>query len=188
MKIFISGGCKNGKSMHAQKMSKLMKPEGKPLYYLATMIPKDDEDKSRIARHLQERDGWGFETVEAGSNVYETVKKLDCRGSFLFDSVTALLDNGMFLPNGEIDTNAHIKAATDLEVAVAAVENIVIVSDFIYSDAIQYNEYVEAYKSGLAYVDRKIAALCDVVLEACYGSLISYRGAEVFDKFYSCSI
>lgn len=65
MNIFISGGCKNGKSYHAQELARDMAVQGGlPLYYLATMIPHDDEDRARIRRHLSERDGWGFETVE----------------------------------------------------------------------------------------------------------------------------
>ena len=49
MNIFISGGCKNGKSLHAQELAKEMADvQHVPLYYIATMIPKDDEDHNRI--------------------------------------------------------------------------------------------------------------------------------------------
>ena len=45
MNIFISGGCKNGKSMYAQKLAKEMADaRGRALYYIATMIPTDEED------------------------------------------------------------------------------------------------------------------------------------------------
>ena len=57
MNILISGGCKNGKSYYAQKLALSMAQEKSlPLYYLATMIPVDDEDRVRIERHLKERD------------------------------------------------------------------------------------------------------------------------------------
>lgn len=60
MNIFISGGCKNGKSYYAQRRAKDMAENaGVPLYYIATMIPHDEEDRIRIRRHLSERDGWG---------------------------------------------------------------------------------------------------------------------------------
>lgn len=49
MNIFISGGCKNGKSYHAQELARDMARENSlPLYYLATMIPTDEEDRARI--------------------------------------------------------------------------------------------------------------------------------------------
>ncbi|MBQ2846082.1 MAG: bifunctional adenosylcobinamide kinase/adenosylcobinamide-phosphate guanylyltransferase, partial [Firmicutes bacterium] len=94
MNIFISGGCKNGKSYYAQRGAKEMAGSlGVPLYYIATMIPHDDEDRARIKRHLSERDGWGFETIEQGLSLTEILhnEAIDKNGVFLMDSVTALL-------------------------------------------------------------------------------------------------
>ena len=51
MTIFLSGGCKNGKSTLAQHAAKKLAGDG-PLYYIATMIPHDEEDRARIRRHL----------------------------------------------------------------------------------------------------------------------------------------
>ena len=104
MNVFISGGCKNGKSHHAQNIAKTM-ADGKnlPLYYLATMIPKDEEDEARVRRHIRERAGMGFDTIERGLNICGCLDGLtssgvpvDKRGVFLLDSVTALLSNEMF--------------------------------------------------------------------------------------------
>lgn len=65
MKILISGGAKNGKSIYAQKISKAMSLKyDVPLYYVATMEPTDEEDENRIKRHVQDRAGWGFTTIE----------------------------------------------------------------------------------------------------------------------------
>ena len=75
MTIFLSGGAKNGKSTWAQRFAKQLQGEG-PLYYLATMIPHDEEDEQRIRRHLQERDGWGFTTVECGRNILHSLLKI----------------------------------------------------------------------------------------------------------------
>lgn len=62
MNVFISGGCKNGKSHHAQNIAKTMADEKNlPLYYLATMIPKDEEDEARVRRHIRERAGMGLD-------------------------------------------------------------------------------------------------------------------------------
>ena len=64
MNILISGGCKNGKSYYAQKLALSMAQEKSlPLYYLATMIPVDDEDRVRIERHLKEREGSTYAAV-----------------------------------------------------------------------------------------------------------------------------
>ena len=93
-----------------------------PLYYLATMIPTDDEDRARIRRHLSEREGWGFDTIEQGRNICEALigstlsgEKVSPGGVFLLDSVTALLSNEMFLPEGTVVLDAAEKLAAELE-------------------------------------------------------------------------
>lgn len=172
MRIFISGGCKNGKSMHAQRLAKQM---GVPLYYVATMRPKDSEDDARVLTHQKAREGWGFQTVEAPDNILGAVACCDANGAFLLDSVTALLENEMFRDDG-IVPGAYKKVAADLTAVVGRLRNIVLVSDFIYSDACLYPELVEQYRKGLAYIDRELARVCDTVLEACCGELIVYKG------------
>lgn len=99
MNVLISGGCKNGKSYYAQKRAKTQSVKfGKPLYYIATMIPRDEEDMARIRKHIAERSGWGFKTLEQPYDLMCLLDdpEVDKSGIFLLDSVTALLDNEMF--------------------------------------------------------------------------------------------
>lgn len=63
MKIYISGGAKNGKSAWAEERARKL-AAGRPLYYVATMLPADGEDLGRIARHVASRAGKGFITIE----------------------------------------------------------------------------------------------------------------------------
>lgn len=173
MNIFISGGCKNGKSYYAQKRAKEMAGSlGVPLYYIATMIPHDDEDRARIKRHLSERDGWGFETIEQGLSLTEILhnEDIDKRGVFLMDSVTALLDNEMFDDEGNIDEAAPERVKADVLEFAAATGNTVFVSDYIYGDADFYSESVESYRCGLAAADRALAEVCEEVIEIAYGT------------------
>ena len=172
MSTFISGGCKNGKSFYAQRIAK---ESGSPLYYIATMIPHDSEDDARILRHRQERDGWGFETLECGSDILSCLEHADAKGSFLLDSVTALLSNEMFAPDG-FHPEAAGKIACELCEFVRRAPNTVLVSDFIYSDAAIYDEWTEAYRKGLAYIDRALAKACDCVIEVVNSQIIVYKG------------
>lgn len=183
MNIFISGGCKNGKSYHAQELARDMSREKKlPLYYLATMIPCDEEDNVRIRRHLAERDGWGFDTIEQGLNICEALKgktvsgaDVSPNGVFLLDSVTALLSNEMFRADGTIDLDAPERLAHELSDFAKRTRNTVFVSDYIYSDAYRFDEYTEAYRQGLALLDRTLAKLCDQVIEVTYGFKYLYK-------------
>lgn len=173
MNIFISGGCKNGKSYYAQRRAKeLAESLGVPLYYIATMIPHDEEDRARIKRHISERDGWGFETIEQGFSLPEILRNasIDKNGVFLMDSVTALLDNEMFDNEGNIDEAAPERVKKDMLEFAAATGNTIFVSDYIYGDADFYGETVESYRRGLAAADRALAEVCEEVIEIAYGT------------------
>ena len=172
MSTFISGGCKNGKSFYAQRIAKA---NGLPLYYIATMIPHDSEDDARIVRHRKEREGWGFETLECGADILSCLERADPAGSFLLDSVTALLSNEMFTAGG-MDPAAPGKIAGELTELVRRAPKTVLVSDYIYSDANLYDEWTETYRRGLARIDRALAAVCDDVLEVVHGQVIVHKG------------
>ena len=172
MSTYISGGCKNGKSFYAQRVAKA---GGSPLYYIATMIPSDDEDLARIHRHREERAGWGFETLECGADILTCLDQADPNGSFLLDSVTALLSNEMFSASA-MNEEAPEKLARELTAFVRRAPKTVLVSDYIYSDANLYDPWTEAYRRGLAHIDRALARSCDDVLEVVHGQVIVHKG------------
>lgn len=174
MNVLISGGCKNGKSYYAQQIARNQAADGKPLYYIATMRPADEEDYLRIKQHRQEREGWGFTTIEQSERISEI--NVDFSGSFLLDSVTALLDNEMFTAGGTIDVQAYKRLAFELDAFADKTGSTVFVSDGIYSDAIRYEALTEEYRKGLAYIDRMLAKKCDVVVEAAFGNITFIKG------------
>lgn len=214
MNIFISGGCKNGKSYYAQHLAKRQAEGDRPLYYLATMEPADEEDQARILRHRREREGWGFTTLERGCDIGSL--DADFSGGFLLDSVTALLSNEMFRtdqregssassdhpdvfsessdhpdvlsessdqPDGStgliVDPTAYLRVAEELVELAEKSGNVVFVSDYIYSDAVQYDELTELYRKGLAWIDRALAQKCDVVIEVAYGHIQLLKGVSI---------
>lgn len=156
--------------------------KNEPLYYLATMIPCDEEDEARIARHLSEREGWGFDTIEQGLNICDALTgktasgaEVSCDGVFLLDSVTALLSNEMFRADGTMDLAAPQRLAEELSRFASKTGSTVFVSDYIYSDADCFDEYTEAYRQGLALLDRTLAKLCEQVVEVSYGFKHLYK-------------
>ena len=176
MIVFVSGGAKNGKSGFAQDLAVKLSRGGKR-YYVATMIPVDEEDRERIRRHVADREGLGFETIECGGDILSCLN-YDKNGSFLLDSVTALLQNVMFPPdkNYEMDLDAADKCARDVVAFAGSVANAVIVSDYIYSDAQRYDESTECYRRCLANIDRLLARISDTVIEVSAGQLIFHKG------------
>ena len=175
MTVFISGGVKNGKSYHAQQIAKKLSGDG-ALYYLATMVPHDNEDEARISRHIKDRDGMGFQTIECPNVINSCLEKANPEGVFLLDSTTALLANEMFLEDGCVKYEAAEKVAEALCDLAEKVKGLVVVSDFIYSDAVRYDELTEAYRKGLAHIDKALARCFSTVLEICGGTVFCHKG------------
>lgn len=174
MTVFISGGAKCGKSSFAQDLTVALAGTGKR-YYVATMIPTAEEDMNRIRQHIADRDGMGFETVECFKDIM-TVAKTD--GTFLVDSVTSLIQNSLFPvdKNYEMDLNGANRCADALIQFARTVRHAVFVSDYIYSDVEAFSESTEMYRKCLADIDRRLAAVCDTVVEVSAGQLIIHKG------------
>ena len=177
MNVFISGGCKNGKTGFAQEIAFKLSGGGKR-YYVATMRPCDDEDRARIARHIAERAGLGFETLEQSRDIAACLQNARLDAAFLIDSVTALLVNEMYpdLRMRGADPEAADRCREGLLTIAAKAKNAVFVSDYIYSDAARYGELTENYRASLAQIDRALAEACDTVIELCAGNVIFHKG------------
>ena len=170
MIVFITGGCKNGKTHFALECAiKLAQNNDK--YYLATMIPFDEEDEKRIKNHQEERENLGFKTLEIGTNIGNI--HLANRGTVLLDSITSLLLNETFLleklENNNMGYDVAKKVCNDIDKLISTCDNLVIVSDFIYSDGIIYNEYTDTFMHNLASIDKHIAKISDVLIERISG-------------------
>lgn len=168
MTIFVTGGCKNGKSTYALKRAIALSEQG-PRYYLATLVPRDHEQWACVKKHRAARAGFGFLTIECPTFLSGSLEEADTGGVFLLDSVTALLSNEMFSLDGTMDIAASDRIIRDLEVFLAAVRHAVIVSDYIYSDGMNYSQTTCAFGKALARIDCFLAQKCDCVVEICGG-------------------
>ncbi len=169
MHYFISGGAKSGKSMRAQQIARdAAERLGVPLYYLAVMDPKDEEDLQRVRDHRKAREGWGFRTLEEPYDVLRALDAADASGVFLLDSVTALLANVMFR-GGKINPSAGEEVLMQMLSFADRTENTVFVSDDIFSDAAEYDEFTEDYRRALGRIGIALARRCDQVEEVSAG-------------------
>ena len=177
MTVFLSGGAKCGKSSLAQDLTVALARGGKR-YYVATLISSGQEDEVRIRRHLADRDGMGFETVECFRNILDCLQTADKDGAFLVDSVTSLIQNALFPveKNYEMDLDGAQRCADELVAFAGTVRHAVFVSDYIYSDAETYSESTEMYRKCLADIDRRLAKISDTVIEVSAGQVMIHKG------------
>ena len=190
MNYLIIGGSKSGKSEASEKIALTLSRETKSMIwcesltqrrsvsrvsldkviYIATMKPYDKEDEERIKKHIQNRVGLNFTTLEVQRNLHEIVNNIKSDDTVLLDSITSLLTNEMFIGN-EIINNPSINILNGLKQIIKKAKNTVVVSDYIFNDAIEYDEITEKFKRELAIINKELAKSCENVIECSFGNV-----------------
>lgn len=183
MIILIVGGSKSGKSKYGELWSKVLSKNKENLYYLATMNPYDLEDLKRIEDHVESRKGYGFKTIEQYKDLANVVDKFSKIDTVLLDSLTSLVTNEMFSSEifeiDRVNEKINEKILEEIEALTDKVNNLVIVSDYVFSDAILYDKHTKNFKKQLGIIHCNIAKKADVVVEAVYGNIIIHKGREL---------
>lgn len=176
MIIFVVGGAKSNKSSIGELLSVNLHSGGN-LFYLATMNPYDKEDLKRIEAHIENRKDYNFITVEQKRDLHEVFNKFSIEDTVLLDSITSLLTNEMFQKD-KVNEDVSEKIINDIIQIGNKVRNLVIVSDYVFSDGIIYDKYTENFKRELGAINCSIAVISDVVIESSFGSLVFHKGIE----------
>ena len=90
--IFVTGGCRSGKSSYAQQRAEGI---GGRLIYVATCPVTDPEIVQRIARHQEERRGNGWETREEQTDLAGILSCTE-EAAVLVDCLTLWINNVMY--------------------------------------------------------------------------------------------
>lgn len=90
--ILITGGCRSGKSAHAQHLAESL---GGKRAYVATSPVADEEMRVRIARHRQERCNRGWETIEEQTDLAGAILHAREYAVVLVDCLTLWVNNLM---------------------------------------------------------------------------------------------
>ena len=140
------------------------------MLYVATMKPYDDECLKRIERHRKMRDGKGFRTVECYTDLSEITESAD---TILLECMSNLTANVMFSYNNDNAFEKIIGGILNLKS-----ENIVIVTNEISSDGIEYGEDTKMYISLLGRINSVLSKRADKVYEVVYGIPIEIKRGQ----------
>ena len=124
--------------------------------------------------HIKNRHGLNFFTIEKQSNLQEVVSKISTEDTVLIDSITSLLTNEMFVGD-EIIYNPSSNILNGLIKIMHKAKNTVIISDYIFNDAIVYDEITKNFKRQLGMINRELAKLCNKVIECSFGNIKYYK-------------
>lgn len=158
-KILVLGGCRSGKSGHALHLAEGM---GQNRIFVATCVPCDEEMRSRVDRHRQERnDSW--RTLEVPVDLAGAITAHSPSADvILVDCLTLWLSNLLM----QSDDANHIRRRIDsLAEAVKAAPNaIVLVSNEVGAGIVPENRLARRYRDLAGWANQALAAACDRVV------------------------
>ncbi len=164
MFTLVIGGAASGKSEYAEGLV-LLSPH-RPRYYIATMEPFDDEGRARVARHRRMRADKEFQTVERYTNL--SALRLPERGTALLECLGNLAANELYGSSGAGGLRGAFSAIVEGVCSLRdQCEDLVVVSNEVFSGGERYAQGTEDYLHLVAEVNRALARhadrLCEVV-------------------------
>ena len=185
--ILITGGSASGKSAFAE--DKLLSFGDKKRYYLATMAVWDEECRERIRRHRIKRSGKGFSTIEKPVDLKDV--SLPGGSAALLECVSNLTANELFreelCENGQEseETRGAGREQKAWERITGGIfnlkeqaEDLVVVTNEVFSDGISYDPGTEQYLRLLGKINCWLADMADEVYEVSCGLPICVKCAE----------
>lgn len=170
--ILVSGGSASGKSEFAEGLVTASGLETRA--YLATMQVWDAESEGRVERHRRMRAGKGFATVECPVNLAGAVLPAGCAA--LLEDLSNLTANEFFGPQGR--EGAFDRVLSGVERAAEQAALLVVVTNELFSDGMDYDPETLAYLDVLARLNRAVARRADRVYEVVCGIPIAWKGAN----------
>ena len=171
MLTVITGGSGSDKSAYAEEYICKRAGENKK-YYIATMKPGDKETDARITRHRNMRAGKGFETIEQPVDIEGILAGHDISSEDygLLECMSNLVANEMFNDGKVYDESFVSKKILDgIKKLTEKFKHLVIVTNNIFEDGVEYDEYSYGYINALGRINRELAGMADEVTEVVVG-------------------
>ena len=171
MFLVITGGSGSGKSAYAEQCVLDFGPAER--IYIATMYPFDEECDRRIRRHREMRRQKQFSTLEC----YTGLKEADIPEDsvVLLECMSNLTANEMYQEGGAGGQTVEEILAGSCYL-LKRVRHLVVVTNEIFSDGIDYDSETMRYQSYLGQINSEMGRMADQVTEVVYGIPITVKG------------
>lgn len=174
MFVIVTGGSGSGKSAFAEERITQL-GEGKRIY-MATMMCFDEESRKRVQRHRRMRNGKGFATIECYTGLESVTLPGD--GIVLLECMSNLVANEMFSDNGAREESVS-RILNGVRHVREQVRHLVIVTNEIFSDGMDYDEETRRYQEYLGEINQRMAREADQVVEVVYGIPLYHKRKAV---------
>jgi adenosylcobinamide kinase/adenosylcobinamide-phosphate guanylyltransferase len=160
LNTLVIGGCRSGKSQKALDLANELANERK--LFMATCVARDDEMRSRVQRHQEERGGT-WQTLEIPVAIAEAITLHSPKVEVILIDCLTLWVSNLILQDDDLN---RIAAAADH--LAAAVENaacpVILVSNEVGCGIVPENALARRYRDAAGWVNQKMAAACQQVV------------------------
>lgn len=166
MITYIYGGVSSGKSEYAEE---LISREFNKKIYLATMENAGEHAGKRVEKHLLQREGKGFFTIEEPRHIKDL--NIDEDDNILLEDLTNLLSNNLFNEDGLKNNFKEIteKIFSDIITLKDKCNSVFIVGNDIFSTERNQSRELDIFIDCLYSLHKQIIEAADRVIEVVYG-------------------
>ena len=166
MITYIYGGVSSGKSEYAEE---LISREFNKKIYLATMENTGEYAGKRVEKHLLQREGKGFFTIEEPRHIKDL--NIDEDDNILLEDLTNLLSNNLFNEDGLKNNFKEIteKIFSDIITLKDKCNSVFIVGNDIFSTERNQSRELDIFIDCLYSLHKQIIEAADRVIEVVYG-------------------
>ena len=166
MITYINGGVSSGKSEYAEE---LISREFNKKIYLATMENTGEYAGKRVEKHLLQREGKGFFTIEEPRHIKDL--NIDEDDNILLEDLTNLLSNNLFNEAGLKNNFKEIteEIFSDIITLKDRCNSVFIVGNDIFSTERNQSKELDIFIDCLYSLHTKIIEVADRVIEVVYG-------------------
>lgn len=166
MITYIYGGVSSGKSEYAEEM---ISGEFNKKIYLATMENAGEHAGKRVEKHLLQREGKGFFTIEEPRHIKDL--NIDEDDNILLEDLTNLLSNNLFNEAGLKNNFKEIteEIFSDIITLKSRCNSVFIVGNDIFSTERNQSRELDIFIDCLYSLHKQIIEVADRVIEVVYG-------------------